>query len=132
MRKLIIVTFVVFLLVYCGDVIDAQTSPLESPVVKPPGLENCPPACIENLACVGFPTCNPTCVFYGEIDQKYISPTIDREGICHFPESAQALHSKQIDKVQWWRVDDWMDQYILLQNQYGDYCLPEFSYCEGW
>ena len=113
MKWVFVVAVVIICLLYSGAKIDAQTSPLESPV-KPQGLENCPIACIENLECMGYPTCNRDC--NANIAQKYISPVLIN-GICQF---------------NWVRMDNWMGKYTLLKNEYNVYCLPEFQTCEGY
>lgn len=64
----------------------AAPAPQSSPI-PPPGLENCRPlSCIENLECVGHPTCNAFCVEYYDLDvaPEYVSPYVI-DGQCYWP-----------------------------------------------
>ena len=86
--------------------VGALTSPLVSPVDKPPGLEDCPTACIENRADVGHPSCNRWCS-----EELGLAPT---------PQPARWEDTGEL----------WQGQYRMLVSQDGDYCLPDLATCE--
>ena len=35
--------------------------------------------------------------------------------------------------IQMWKpIELWQGRYVLLQDQFGHYCLPELTRCKGW
>jgi len=104
-----------------GAATSAAQSPLpvQSPLparspIHPPGLKDCPRACIENVIGVGYPTCNAWCVETHDLDiaPEYISPR--RATPTPLPASC--------DRSGWHRVDDWMGIYPLWTNG-ASYCV---------
>lgn len=99
--------------------INALTSPL-SPV-RPPGLEDCPCACIENVIGVGHPTCNAWCVEMYELDlaPEFVSPRIPPRSrpVPPIPPTPQTC-----DRPGWHRIADWMGLYPLWTDD-SRYCV---------
>jgi len=100
-----------------GQGLAASSSPLQSPL--PLGLENCPRGCIELLDCVGHPTCHASCVEDIELDPQFISPAVDRYGVCTGPAATPIPPCCE----GWWRIEDWMGQYKLWTD--GSYYYVE-------
>jgi len=111
MKKLLLLAMLALLGAFAATgPIEALASPI-SPV-HPPGLEDCPRTCIENVTSVGYPTCNAWCVeMYGlVIAAEYISPRRPAVAILECPRSG------------WWQAAPWMGQYELWTDGAG-YCV---------
>jgi len=102
----------------------AQYSPL-SPV-HPPGLEDCPRACIENITSVGYPTCNAWCVEMYELDlaSELISPHIPRPPRPAPPIPPTLPAPQACDRLGWRRMADWMGLYPLWTDG-AAYCVDK-------
>lgn len=94
-----------------GPAIAQSPLPGRSPM-HPPGLQDCPVACIENIIGVGHPTCNAWCVktYSLDIAAEYISPR------------QQTARVSECPRFGWWQTAPWMGQYELWTDGAG-YCV---------
>ena len=114
MKKLLLLAMLALLGAFAArGRIEALTSPI-SPV-HPPGLQDCPRACIENLIGVGYPTCNAWCVDTYDLDlaAELVSPHVP-------PRPTPAPPG--CERPGWYRISDWMGIYPLWTDGAG-YCL---------
>lgn len=114
MKKLLLLAMLALVGAFvAGYPMEASTSPI-SPI-HPPGLEDCPRACIENRIGIGYPTCNAWCVEMYDLDiaAAYVSPP---RPIIPTPMPPDC------DRPGWHRMDDWMGQYELWTDGTG-YCV---------
>ena len=115
MKQLTLLTIAALVLVLLWGATNITTAqsplPARSPI-KPPGLDDCPVACIESIIGVDHPACNAWCVETYSLDvaAEYISP---RRPVVAIPECP---HSG------WWQVAPWMGQYELWTDGAG-YCI---------
>jgi len=123
MKKLLLLAILAVLGAFAAiGRIEALTSPI-SPV-HPPGLEDCPRACIENITSVGYPTCNAWCVEMYELDlaPEFVSPRIPPRSRPAPPIPPPLLAPPTCDRPGWHRMADWMGLHPLWTDG-AAYCV---------
>ena len=141
MKKVLIISILVVVFLSANGGIMAQVSPLVSPQPPLPQIPDDIPIC-ENCVCQDgckepktgnngwWARCN---MVDGELDCCWACAWHD----CHDPNyspTAEPTPQPELQPAQpefsvWYELDLWQGRYILLQNQYGEYCLPELAPC---